>query len=903
MELVHPTDPTKNVKHDSKGRKDFWGDHGREKSNSGGTWGWESIHPVDDVVEEGFVWEDDSLRLHIAVNGANLHTEISDSPTARSDAIEVINRGAERGLVGWVAAALDSTPLCISTPLPDDVSLCPPLVHAAKGKAEHHTKALSLLLERKANVDGFDSKGDTALIKVIDVGNHGSVKALVAAGASMTAKNDKGWTPLTLAAKLGDDAMVGTLVRDGGAPLVDVTGKFVDPIIEAANHGKCSTTVLLAKLKANVNVISAGRSALGILLEDFRDADDLASNLVQLISAGASIAECSCDRVTVQRAKLLAKMARRKKASAPPEAVVPVIEEPPIAEKDNNGLPSKSSKKRNRRKANAKKEAFVDDRGTHQGADEEEPIPSPIVEDPPPLDPPPKKSPEVAKKKTPPKSKKEKKEKKEAAKRVKEAILQKQQWGEKKRTEDEKPHEKPNDDTSDLDEDLLEGISMDDPSPEPELEDAGTEGPTEHGWSVAGKEGRKAEGDVVEIPLARSKAAGRDVASRPMQSPPGSNSRYGPAVHDLEIAETVNDDDSCPLCANDLDDTDLSFFPCKCKFQICLWCYQKVQEDPNLKGQCPACRTSYQEPVQIDQETVKARRKERERVRNERKLRKGREEQEQEAQRQLHSAQSSDSVPPAREWTEPQGWGTGSNLNTYSESTATLPMPVDRQQLEARQALNRAAKKDALRAQQMLHQRQASHEWGAPNTITVPAPPPGFEPPRSVLRPDEQQAWSGLVESQESNMNWDSQIVAQQQQQQLDDLLRSAGPPRALAKSRSSLCMALTTIQRCIPQSTRQGAARGSAMERGCSMRLGRDGTVSGMRQASLTCTWVTSWPMLHHKTSSSGRMLLLEAHSRACLSLMSVLQCITTLKTRAATTTRNPPRRTMGGRWQVQSI
>jgi len=97
MELVHPSDASKNVKHDSKGRKDFWGDHGREKSNSGGTWGWESIHPHEEVLDEGFVWEDGSLHLHIAVTGAQLYTEVSEAMVPQSDVVEVLNRGAERG--------------------------------------------------------------------------------------------------------------------------------------------------------------------------------------------------------------------------------------------------------------------------------------------------------------------------------------------------------------------------------------------------------------------------------------------------------------------------------------------------------------------------------------------------------------------------------------------------------------------------------------------------------------------------------------------------------------------------------------------------------------------------------------------------------------------------------------
>ena len=50
-------------------------------------------------------------------------------------------------------------------------------------------------------------------------------------------------------------------------------------------------------------------------------------------------------------------------------------------------------------------------------------------------------------------------------------------------------------------------------------------------------------------------------------------------------------DDECPLCLNDLDITDRSFRPCKCGYQICLFCYRHIKDD--LNGLCPACRSPY----------------------------------------------------------------------------------------------------------------------------------------------------------------------------------------------------------------------------------------------------------------------------------------------------------------------
>jgi len=43
----------------------------------------------------------------------------------------------------------------------------------------------------------------------------------------------------------------------------------------------------------------------------------------------------------------------------------------------------------------------------------------------------------------------------------------------------------------------------------------------------------------------------------------------------------------------DMDVTDKNFRPCKCGYQICLFCYNKIKDNHN--GACPACRTPYDE--------------------------------------------------------------------------------------------------------------------------------------------------------------------------------------------------------------------------------------------------------------------------------------------------------------------
>ncbi len=59
------------------------------------------------------------------------------------------------------------------------------------------------------------------------------------------------------------------------------------------------------------------------------------------------------------------------------------------------------------------------------------------------------------------------------------------------------------------------------------------------------------------------------------------------------FAQPLMEEDQCPLCMEDMDVTDRNFRPCKCGYQICLFCYRHIKDD--LNGLCPACRTPYDE--------------------------------------------------------------------------------------------------------------------------------------------------------------------------------------------------------------------------------------------------------------------------------------------------------------------
>ena len=67
-------------------------------------------------------------------------------------------------------------------------------------------------------------------------------------------------------------------------------------------------------------------------------------------------------------------------------------------------------------------------------------------------------------------------------------------------------------------------------------------------------------------------------------------------MHDKHIIESMTDDDDtiCPICCGPMDDTDLSFFPCPCKFQLCLWCFNEIREKDN---RCPNCRKPYDQSL------------------------------------------------------------------------------------------------------------------------------------------------------------------------------------------------------------------------------------------------------------------------------------------------------------------
>lgn len=88
------------------------------------------------------------------------------------------------------------------------------LLQAARGG--HAEAVKSILASGRADVNGKDERGDTPLIVAARAGHDDVVQALLVAKADPNAKNDGGQTALTLAAAGGHDEVI-RLLKQAGA--------------------------------------------------------------------------------------------------------------------------------------------------------------------------------------------------------------------------------------------------------------------------------------------------------------------------------------------------------------------------------------------------------------------------------------------------------------------------------------------------------------------------------------------------------------------------------------------------------------------------------------------------------------------------------------------------------------
>jgi CCR4-NOT transcription complex subunit 4 len=135
----------------------------------------------------------------------------------------------------------------------------------------------------------------------------------------------------------------------------------------------------------------------------------------------------------------------------------------------------------------------------------------------------------------------------------------------------------------------------------------------------------------------------------------------------------------CPLCCEELDISDREFYPCKCGYQVCVFCWHKIRNTEN--GLCPACRTAYgEDPHQFTaldvEEVLKAKKEAQVAAKRERHL------QSQLQYQASHSSGASGSTIAATMAVANDTVGT-TNADTGTDSIATVDVipPKDRSQL------------------------------------------------------------------------------------------------------------------------------------------------------------------------------------------------------------------------------
>jgi len=78
-----------------------------------------------------------------------------------------------------------------------------------------------------------------------------------------------------------------------------------------------------------------------------------------------------------------------------------------------------------------------------------------------------------------------------------------------------------------------------------------------------------------------------------------------------DISASSFEDLDCPLCAEHFEFDEINFFPCKCGYQVCKFCFDRISNDSDITLRiCPACRSNYSDkPVVHKPITAKLRSK------------------------------------------------------------------------------------------------------------------------------------------------------------------------------------------------------------------------------------------------------------------------------------------------------
>lgn len=119
---------------------------------------------------------------------------------------------------------------------------------------------LNILLEKGINIDLRDKYGNTALLKAVGVEHRNKnlvdsklVKRLIAANADVNIKNNKGETPLMIAAIIGLNKVVDTLIQ-AGADVNAINNQNESILFKISYHNRYEIINKLIKAGADVNV-------------------------------------------------------------------------------------------------------------------------------------------------------------------------------------------------------------------------------------------------------------------------------------------------------------------------------------------------------------------------------------------------------------------------------------------------------------------------------------------------------------------------------------------------------------------------------------------------------------------------------------------------------------------------
>lgn len=146
---------------------------------------------------------------------------------------------------------------------------------------------IDALVKQKADVNGAQVDGTTALHWAAQHEDVAAVRALLAAGADAKAKNRYGLTPLSLAATNGNGPIVELLIKAGADPNAAAPGGET-PLMTAARTGKLDAVKALLRGGANVNAKEEQRGQTAIM---WAAAEGHAAVVETLIEFGANFRE------------------------------------------------------------------------------------------------------------------------------------------------------------------------------------------------------------------------------------------------------------------------------------------------------------------------------------------------------------------------------------------------------------------------------------------------------------------------------------------------------------------------------------------------------------------------------------------------------------------------------------